>query len=492
MAKEYLLAIDQGTTSTRAVLFTAAGEPVRIAQEELPQIIPRDGWVEHDAEAIWRATVGVVQSALEDIAAGSVAGVGITNQRETTVLWDRRTGVPVHNAIVWQDRRGADHCRRIVGDGHAGLIRERTGLVVDSYFSATKIAWLLDNVDGLREKAETGHIAFGTIDSFLLWRLTGGRVHASDATNADRTMLFDIHRQCWDDELLDLFGVPRQILPEVRDCAADFGVTDAGLFGTPLAIGGSAGDQHAALIGQACLAPGMAKATYGTGCFVLLNTGPAPVEPGANLLTTMAYRIAGIPTYAVEGSVFDAGTAIKWLSDNLGVIDSAGRSEDLARSVADTGGVMFVPSFSGLGAPHWDASARGAILGLTRDTGIAEIVRAALEAAAYQSADLLAAMVGGGNTAPTALRVDGGMAVNDWFLQFLADVLDVAVERPTVTESTALGAALLAGLQAGVYGSLEDAAATWRLDRRFEPAMEAGERAGRLAAWARAVDRVRG
>ena len=370
MAQEYLLAIDQGTTSTRAVLFTAAGEPERVAQEELAQIIPRDGWVEHDPEAIWNATVGVVQAVLQEIETENVAGVGITNQRETTLLWDRRTGAPIHNAIVWQDRRGAGHCRSIIDGGFVGPIRERTGLVVDSYFSATKIAWLLDNVEGAREKAGRGEIAFGTIDSFLLWRLTGGSVHATDATNAGRTMLFNIHRQDWDDELLELFGIPRGILPGVRDCASDFGVTDGGLFGVALNIGGIAGDQHAALIGQACLKPGMAKATYGTGCFVLMNTGATPVDAGSNLLTTMAYRIESEPTYAIEGSAFDAGTAIKWLRDNMGVIADAGESEALARSVEDTGGVTFVPAFSGLGAPHWDAAARGAILGLTRDSTI--------------------------------------------------------------------------------------------------------------------------
>lgn len=491
MAQEYLLAIDQGTTSTRAILFTAAGEPSRTAQEELAQIIPRDGWAEHDPEAIWAATIRVARSVMEGIGAANVAGVGITNQRETTLLWDRRSGAPIYNAIAWQDRRGADHCHRLVEEGQASLIRARTGLVVDSYFSATKIAWLLDNVGGAREKAEAGELAFGTIDSFLLWRLTGGCVHATDATNAARTMLFDIHKQRWDDDLLEIFGIPPQILPEVRDCAADFGATEKSLFGAPLAIGGIAGDQHAALIGQACTAAGMTKATYGTGCFVLMNTGPAPVEPGANLLTTMAYRIGGEPAYAVEGSVFDAGTAIKWLRDNIGVLASAGESEDLARSVGDTGGVIFVPSFSGLGAPHWDAAARGAILGLTRDTGPAEIVRAALEAAAYQSADLIAAMASGG-AGPTTLRVDGGMAVNNWFLQFLSDVLQVDVERPTVTESTALGAALLAGMQAGLYGSLDDAAATWRLERRFSQAMSGVERTRRLAAWSRAVDRIKG
>ena len=492
MAQEYLLAIDQGTTSTRAVLFNPGGETVRAAQEELALILPRGGWVEQDPEAIWDATVRAVRSVLAGIDIAGVAGVGIANQRETTVLWDRRTGAPVHNAIVWQDRRGDDHCRRIAEDGHARLIRDRTGLVADSYFSAAKIAWLLDNVDGLRGKAESGHIAFGTIDSFLLWRLTGGRVHATDATNAGRTMLFNIHSQCWDDDLLDLFGVPSGILPEVRDCAAGFGSTEASLFGAPLAIGGIAGDQHAALIGQASFAPGMAKATFGTGCFVLINTGSKPLDPGRNLLTTMAYRVGGVPTYAVEGSVFDAGTAIKWLRDNMGILASAGDSEALARSVADTGGVFFVPAFSGLGAPHWDADARGAIVGLTRDTSVAQIVRAALEAAAYQCAELTDALAGSDGLALSALRVDGGMAVNDWLMQFLSNVMDVVVERPVVTESTALGAALLAGLQAGVYGSLEDAGAAWRLDRRFSPAMGRTERAHRLAAWSRAVDRVKG
>ena len=484
-----LLAIDQGTTSTRAILFSAAGEPLHAEQLELRQIFTRDGWVEHDPEEIWDATLAVCRAVLGR-AGTAPAAIGITNQRETTVLWDRSTGRALYNAIVWQDRRGAELCARLVREGHAVTIQERTGLVVDSYFSATKLAWLLDNVAGARAAAERGDLAFGTIDSFLLWRLTGGKVHATDATNAARTMLFNIHTQTWDETLLDLFGVPAAVLPEVRDCAADFGRTEPALVGAPIPICGMAGDQHAALIGQACFAPGMIKATFGTGCFVLAHTGSKHIASRNRLLTTMAYRLNGEVTYALEGSVFNTGTAVQWLRDNLGIIENAEETEGLAAGLGGSAGVYFVPAFTGLGAPHWQPAARGAIFGLTRDTGRAEIVRAALEAACYQTADLLSAMTADGAAQPSALRVDGGMAANNWLMQFLADVLDVPVERPRSTETTALGAALLAGLQAGVHQSLNDIAKTWQLDRRFEPRMKNTERQGLLDGWAAALARV--
>ncbi len=484
-----LLAIDQGTTSTRAILFGVAGEPLHSEQRELRQIYPHDGWIEHDPEEIWAATLAVCRAVLAK-AGAPPAAIGITNQRETTVLWDRATGRAVYNAIVWQDRRGADHCARLAADGHGGAIQERAGLVVDSYFSATKLAWLLDNVEGARAAAERGDLAFGTIDSFLLWRLTGGKVHATDATNAARTMLFNIHTQSWDSTLLDLFGIPAAILPEVRDCAADFGKTEPDLIGAPIPIGGMAGDQHAAMIGQSCFAPGMVKATFGTGCFVLAHTGSTPPASKNRLLATVAYRLNGETAYALEGSVFNSGTAVQWLRDGLGIIENAAETEGLAADLSGNRGVYFVPAFTGLGAPHWQPGARGAIFGLTRDTGRAEIVRAALEAACYQTADLLAAMSADGAAPTTALRVDGGMAANNWLMQFLADVLDVPVERPKTTETTALGAALLAGLQCGVYKSLDDVGRTWQLDRRFEPRIMKSQRQGLLDGWATALARV--
>ena len=484
-----LLAIDQGTTSTRAILFGVAGEPLHAEQRELRQIYPQDGWVEHDPEEIWRATLTVCRAVLAK-AAAPPAAIGITNQRETTVLWDRATGRAVYNAIVWQDRRGADHCARLVADGHGDAIQERTGLVVDSYFSATKIAWVLDNVAGARAAAERGDLAFGTIDSFLLWRLTGGKVHATDATNAARTMLFNIHTQAWDGTLLDLFSIPAAILPEVRDCAADFGETEPELLGASIPIGGMAGDQHAAMIGQSCFAPGMVKATFGTGCFVLAHTGSTPPVSANRLLTTVAYRLNGKTAYALEGSVFNSGTAVQWLRDGLGIIETATETEDLAAGLSGNHGVYFVPAFTGLGAPHWQPGARGAVHGLVRDTGRAEIVRAALEAACYQTADLLAAMSADGAAPPTALRADGGMAANSWLMQFLADILDVPVERPRSTETTARGAALLAGLQRGVYQSLDDLSKTWQLDQRFEPRMKKAERRDLLGGWAAALARV--
>ena len=493
----FVLAIDQGTTSSRAILFDAAGRPAGVAQHEFTQHFPRDGWVEHDPEEIWRSTVAVARGAIDAAGAGAaeVAAIGITNQRETTVLWDRATGAPLHNAIVWQDRRTADDCARLVADGHDALIAARTGLVVDPYFSATKLRWLLDNVAGARARAGAGELAFGTIDSFLLWRLTGGRSHATDATNASRTMLFDIHRQDWDDELLAVFGVPREVLPEVRDSSAEFGACEADLFGAAIPVTGVAGDQQAAAFGQACFAPGMIKSTYGTGCFALLNTGAEAVASANRLLTTVAYRLGGVPAYALEGSIFVAGAAVKWLRDRVGLIADAAETGALAASAADTTaggtGVYLVPAFVGLGAPYWDAGARGALVGMTLDTGRAEIARAALEAVAYQTRDLMEAMSGDGAAAPVALRVDGGMAANDWAMQFLADVIGVPVERPVVTETTALGAAFLAGLHTGFYGSLEAVAAQWRRDAVFAPAMDADQRERRYGGWRAAVARVR-
>jgi len=491
--RPYLLAIDQGTTSTRAILFDSECSPQATAQVELPQIFPCAGWVEHDPEAIWSATTEVCRKVVADgrAAAADVAAIGITNQRETTVLWDRATGRPIHNAIVWQDRRTADICRRLAAAGHEEPVRRKTGLVIDPYFSGTKIAWLLDNVSGARAAAEKGKLAFGTIDSFLLWRLTGGRVHATDATNASRTLLFNIRTQDWDDDLLRALGVPRAILPEVRDCAADFGSTDKNLFGGGIAVGGIAGDQQAALVGQACFASGMIKSTYGTGCFAVLNTGSKIVESKNKLLATVAYRLGGRTTYAVEGSIFIAGAAIQWLRDGLKVIARASESEGLARSVKNTGGVYMVPAFTGLGAPYWDPDARGAILGLTRDSGIAQVVRAALESVCYQTRDLMQAMADDGAAAPKALRVDGGMVANDWLVQFLADALGIPVERPTVIETTAVGAAFLAGLKAGVFASPDDIAAHWKRDRLCRPRLPAETREHLYAGWRAAVNRVR-
>jgi glycerol kinase len=494
MAKRrFILAIDQGTTSTRAILFDASGEPQATVQQELPQIYPADGWVEHDAEEIWRATLAVTKGALGKAGAGAadVAAIGITNQRETTVVWDRQSGEPIHNAIVWQDRRTTAACKDLVAAGHDPLVQKKTGLLIDPYFSGTKIAWLLDHVDGAREAAAAGRLAFGTIDSFLLWRLTGGKVHATDATNASRTMLYDIHARRWDEELLRLLEIPPSLLPDVKDSAAEFGATDKALLGAPLPILGIAGDQQAALVGQAGFARGMIKSTYGTGCFVVLNTGDAAVTSTNRLLTTLAYRLAGKPTYAIEGSIFVAGAAVQWLRDGLKLIAAAGDTQALAESLKSTNGVYLVPAFTGLGAPYWDPAARGAIFGLTRDIGIAEIVRSALEAVCYQTRDLMSAMSADGGTALKALRVDGGMTRNDWVMQFLADILDLPVERPVVTETTALGAAYLAGLQAGLFASTDDIARRWQRDRLFEPQMKADQREALYAGWTAAVKRVR-
>jgi glycerol kinase len=489
----HILTIDQGTTSTRAMVFDAAGAPVARAQKELAQSYPRPGWVEHDPEEIWLAVVETSRAALAEakLAAADIAGIGITNQRETTILWERASGRPIAPAIVWQDRRTAALCERLAEAGHADAVQAKTGLVIDPYFSASKIAFLLDTVPGARAAARRGEIAFGTVDCFLLWRLTSGAVHATDATNAARTMLFDIHRQEWDEDLLALFDIPREILPEVRDNTAEFGVTAIDFLGRAVPIAGMAGDQQAATIGQACFAPGAIKSTYGTGCFIVLNTGAEAVRSRHRLLTTLAYRFGGVPTYAIEGSIFVAGAAIQWLRDGLKIIETADASDALARAADPAQRVYLVPAFTGLGAPWWDAGARGTIVGLTRETGAAELVRAALEAAAFQTRDLLEAMAADGAARAATLRVDGGMVVNDWAMQFLADMTGVPVERPVVTETTSLGAAYLAGLTTGLYGSPEALAAQWRRERLFAPAMGADERAERYAGWQDTVARTR-
>jgi len=489
----YLLAIDQGTTSTRAILFDADGAALASAQSELAQIYPRPGWVEHDPEEIWLAAVSVARRAIAaaELAPSEIAAIGIVNQRETTIVWDRRTGLPIHNAIVWQDRRTADWCRRMakkVGDAELG---RRTGLLFDPYFSGSKIAWLLDHVSGARESAKKGHLAFGTVDTFLLWRLTGGRCHLTDATNASRTMLFNLETQDWDEDLLRTFRIPRALLPEIRDNAGDFGRTAEDILGAAVPVTGMAGDQQAAMVGQACFKRGMVKSTFGTGSFLVINTGAKQVRSKNRLLTTLAYRLDGRPTYAVEGSIFVSGAAIQWLRDNLRIIPQAAASAVLAAGIENTRGVYFVPAFTGLGAPHWDPQARGAILGLTRDAGIAEIVRASLEAVAYQTRDLMAAAVGDGIAPPTALRVDGGMAVNDWLMQFLADQIGVTVDRPAGVEVTALGAAFLAGLGCGIFSSTADIARRWKRARSFKPRMNATHRRELYAGWQDAVRRVR-
>ncbi|MGD8428882.1 MAG: glycerol kinase GlpK [Ectothiorhodospiraceae bacterium] len=490
--RESILAVDQGTTSSRALVFDLDGRMVSTAQQEFTQHYPQSGWVEHDPEDLWNTTVAVCREAMERAEAegAQLVTLGITNQRETTVLWDRDTGKPVHNAIVWQDRRTADWCAELKDAGHEPEVTSRTGLLLDPYFSATKIAWILDNVEGARRKAEAGRLAFGTVDSWLLWRLTGGRVHRTDATNAARTMLFNIHTQQWDPGLLKLFNIPESLLPEVVDCAAEFGETDADVLGRSLPVRGIAGDQHAAVVGQSCFTPGMIKSTYGTGCFALLNTGDTPVQSHNRLLTTLAYRLDGKPTYALEGSIFVAGAAVQWLRDGLGLIASAAETEEHARRIESNKGVYLVPAFTGLGAPHWDPNARGAIFGLTRDTGVAEFARAALESVCYQTHDLVVAMAADAGEAPRELRVDGGMVANDWLMQRLADLVGLSVARPQITETTALGAAYLAGLGQGIWSSLEDVRSHWQLDARFQPQLNAVARDESLRGWADAVRRV--
>ena len=488
----YVLALDQGTTSTRAIVFDHQARPLGTVQREFAQHYPVPGWVEHNAEDIWRDALAVARAVIDQAAVGidAIAAIGIANQRETTVVWERASGVPIHNAIVWQDRRTAEQCARLQRDGAEALVRARTGLLLDPYFSATKLAWILDHVPGARGRANRGQLAFGTIDSFLLWRLTGGHVHATDATNAARTLLFDIHRQQWDDELLRLFRIPRSLLPEVRDSSAIYGTTAPGVLGKPVPIGGMAGDQQAALFGQACFEPGSAKSTYGTGCFLLLNTGEKAVASNNRLLTTVAYRLNGRSSYALEGSIFVAGAAIKWLRDGMRHLNHAGQSEQMAASLPGNHGVYLVPAFVGLGAPHWRPEARGLICGLTLDVTGAHLVRAGLEAVAYQTLDLCDAMTRDGASPVRALRVDGGMAANNWLCQFLADMLGAAVERSRELETTALGAAFLAGVATGVWPDLAAVAATWACGAQFTPRMPMLERAALIEGWRMAVRRV--
>ncbi len=481
----HILAIDQGTNSTRAIVFGSDTHAVATAQREFAQHYPRPGWVEHDPEDIWRDTLATAREALAEsgVGADGIAGIGITNQRETVVVWDRASGAAIHHAIVWQDRRTAELCARLKEEGHEPTVRAKTGLLLDPYFSATKLAWVLDHVDGARARAEKGELAFGTIDSFLLWRLTGGAVHATDITNASRTLLYDIHAQRWDEALCALFDVPIAMLPEVHDNSHLFGHTAEGLFDAAIPIAGVAGDQQAALFGQACFAAGMGKSTYGTGCFMLLNTGEEAVTSEHRLLTTPAYRLDGKVTYALEGSIFIAGAAVKWLRDGIGVITHARDTDGMATQVPDSHGVYMVPAFVGLGAPHWDPDARGAIFGLTLGSTQAHLARAALEAVGYQTMDLADAMVADGGDPPEMIRVDGGMAANDWLCQFLADMLQVPVERPRHLETTALGAAFHAGLATGVWKDLDALAATWVRGECFEPKMAAEARATLAAGW---------
>ncbi len=489
----HLLAIDQGTTSSRAILFREDLTVAAIAQEEFPQHFPNSGWVEHDPEDLWRTTVSTMRAVLAKagVDASGIAAIGITNQRETTVVWDRATGQAIHNAIVWQDRRTADVCARLKAEGHEPLVSARTGLLLDPYFSGTKVAWILDHVEGARARAEAGELAFGTVDSFLLWRLTAGRVHATDATNASRTLLFDINTGAWDDDLCRILNVPRSMLPEVRDSAADFGTTMSDIIDGSVAIRGIAGDQQAATVGQACFRPGMMKSTYGTGCFALLNTGSKPVVSKNRLLTTIAYQLNGERTYALEGAIFVAGAAVQWLRDGLGVIRDAAETGALAATADPAQNVYLVPAFVGLGAPYWDAEARGALFGLTRATGPRELARAALESVGYQTRELVAAMhADWQDNGDTVLRVDGGMTASDWSMQFLADILDAPVDRPQVKETTALGAAYLAGLKSGLLPTPAEFARQWALDRRFSPTMPAELREAKFAGWKDAVRRT--
>ena len=493
-----ILAIDQGTTSSRAIVFDRALSALASAQQEFAQHFPASGWVEHEPEDIWTSVLATCREALSKagLDGRDVAAIGITNQRESTLVWDRRTGRAIHRAIVWQDRRTASFCRDLVSAGHEDLVQQRTGLRIDPYFSASKIAWLLDNVPGARRRAEAGDLAFGTVDSFLLWRLTGGRIHATDATNAARTMLFDIREGRWDPDLLKLFTIPESLLPEVKDCAAHFGDSDPKLLGAAIPIRGIAGDQQAATIGQACFTPGMVKSTYGTGCFALLNTGSELVQSRNRLLSTIAYQLDGERTYALEGSIFIAGAAVQWLRDGLGIIEQASESGPLAEAADPAQQVYLVPAFTGLGAPHWDAEARGAIFGLTRNSGPREFARAALESVCYQTLDLVEAMQAdwpsdsGEGRAVGVLRVDGGMVASDWTMQRLSDVLGVPVDRPDILETTALGAAYLAGLDAGLLPEPARFADRWRLERRFEPAMAKPARDRAVAGWRDAVART--
>ena len=490
----HILAIDQGTTSSRAILFDEGMKIVAAAQEEFPQHYPASGWVEHDPADLWSTVAGTCREAIEraGITAAGIAGIGITNQRETVVVWERESGRPIHNAIVWQDRRTADLCAELRAAGHEPMVTERTGLILDPYFSGTKLKWILDNVEGAREQAERGELLFGTVDSWLIWRLTGGARHVTDATNAARTLLYDIREGRWSRRVCELLGVPQAMLPEVLDCAADFGKTRPDLFGREIPILGVAGDQQAATLGQACFEPGMFKSTYGTGCFALLNTGDALVASQNRLLGTIAYQFEGKRTYALEGSIFIAGAVVQWLRDGLKMIREAKETQPLAESADEAQNVILVPAFVGLGAPYWRPDARGAIFGLTRNSGPAEFARAALQSVGYQTRDLLEAMradwPGKEGEAGGVLRVDGGMAVSDWAMQHLADIIGASVDRPEVIETTALGAAWLAGMRAGVYPDAEGFAGGWRLERRFEPQMDAATRERRYTGWKKAVE----
>ncbi|MHB9076633.1 MAG: glycerol kinase GlpK [Pirellulaceae bacterium] len=491
--QQYVLALDQGTTSSRAILFDRRGRIVASSQQELPQILPRPGEVEHDPEAIWESQTSVARRTLEQARVGpaQVAAIGITNQRETTVLWERASGRPIHHAIVWQSRVSAGICQQLRSGGHETIIREKTGLLLDPYFSGTKIRYLLDKYPSLRGRAERGEVLFGTVDSFLIWRLTGGRHHVTDVSNASRTMLFNLHTLDWDDELLQILGVPRAMLPEVRPSSQVYGHCEASLFGGEIPLSGDAGDQQAATFGQACFDPGTAKNTYGTGCFLLLNTGHRPVPSQNSLLTTVGWQIDGQVTYCLEGSVFIAGAVVQWLRDGLGLIENSQGIEALCATVPDSGGVVFVPAFVGLGAPHWDPYARGAVFGITRGTTAGHLARAAVESMALQTSDLLDAMRNDARVPLTVLNVDGGASVNVDLMQFQADILNVTVRRPVVAETTALGAAYLAGLAVGYWDSQADVVSNWSLDREFTPHMEPAERAARTRRWRRAVERAR-
>jgi len=491
LMSKYILSIDQGTTSSRAILFTKEGKVFAVAQEEFKQHFPQNGWVEHSPEDIWNSVVAVCKRVLNEnsLDASQIITIGITNQRETTLVWDKSTGKAIHNAIVWQDRRTAEYCDSINTPETTQLVNSKTGLLLDPYFSATKIKWILDNVEGARDKANKGELAFGTVDTFLLWHLTSGSEHKTDATNASRTMMFNIHTQEWDDELLSLFNIPQSILPEVMDSSGEFGLCSEQIFGAPIPIQGIAGDQQAALFGQACFDQGMAKSTYGTGCFLMLNTGDKPLVSNHRLLTTVAYRLNGKPTYALEGSIFMAGATIQWIRDGLKLINNASEAEGLAQDVPLGHGVVLVPAFTGLGAPYWDPNARGAIVGLTRDSGIKEIVTAALQSVCYQTKDLQKAMESDGLRL-TQLRVDGGMVANNWVLSFLANILGAEVDRPEIIETTALGAAYLAGLQAGVFSSTEELSNMWHCERKFEASMLPEERNGLYEQWLAAIKKV--
>lgn len=488
-----ILAIDQGTTSSRAIVFDESLRVRAVDQREFPQHYPESGWVEHDPEDLWDTTVATCVGALgkAGLDASEIVGIGITNQRETTLVWDRATGKPVHNAIVWQDRRTSDTCRKLKAEGHEPLVAETTGLLLDPYFSGTKLKWILDNVQGARERAERGDLLFGTVDTFLIWRLTGGRSHVTDATNAARTLLYDIRKGEWSRPICELLGIPMHMLPQVRDCAAEFGTTEASILGATIPILGVAGDQQAATVGQACFQPGMLKSTYGTGCFALLNTGDQPVASKNRLLTTIGYQLEGKPVYALEGSIFIAGAVVQWLRDGLGVIEAAERTQEMAEAADPGHDLILVPAFTGLGAPYWDADCRGAVFGLTRNSGPNEFARAALESVGFQTRDLMEAMQADmGDAGDALLRVDGGMSASDWTMQFLADILNAPVDRPELLETTALGAAWLAGMHAGIYPGKEGFASKWALERRFEPNMPADICERRYASWKDAVQRL--